>query len=76
MIGDDIGDLAGFAECGLRVAVGDAVAEVIDAADLVCERPGGHGAVRELADAMLTSVGGRPSTMASLHGRTVGSPWS
>ena len=52
-IGDDLGDLAAFAMSGVRVAVADAVAEVRAAADLICDRAGGQGAVRELADAIL-----------------------
>ena len=54
-IGDDLGDLPGFAESGVRVAVGDAVAEVRAAADLVCMQPGGAGAVREFIDELLAS---------------------
>ena len=54
-IGDDLGDLSGFVESGLRVAVGDAVDQVRAAADLVCQHPGGHGAVRELSDAILAA---------------------
>jgi len=57
MIGDDIGDLPGFSESGTSVAVADAVARVVEAADLVCDQSGGYGAVRELADAIVTSRG-------------------
>lgn len=55
MIGDDLGDLAAFSVVGVRVAVADAVDDVRRAADLVCELRGGHGAVRELAEAMLAA---------------------
>jgi N-acylneuraminate cytidylyltransferase len=55
MIGDDLGDLAGVTEAGVSVAVADAVQEVADVAHLVCDTPGGHGAVRELADEILRS---------------------
>lgn len=58
MIGDDLGDLAGFAAVGLAVAVADAEPAVIEAAHLVTSRPGGHGAVRELADAILEARAG------------------
>lgn len=54
-IGDDLGDLGAFSESGITVAVADAVAEVISCADIVCERSGGHGAVRELADAIVAA---------------------
>lgn len=53
MIGDDLGDLPGFEAAGLAVAVADAESSVRAAADVVCERAGGEGAVRELADAIL-----------------------
>ena len=57
MIGDDLGDLPGFAEAGVRVAVADAVAAVREAAHVVCDTSGGHGAVRELADAIIAARG-------------------
>jgi len=56
VIGDDLGDLAAFAVAGCSVAVADAVPEVKAAAHLVCEAGGGHGAVRELSDAILLSA--------------------
>lgn len=52
-IGDDLGDLAGFAACGVRLAVNDAVAEIKAKADYVTLASGGHGAVREIADMIL-----------------------
>jgi 3-deoxy-D-manno-octulosonate 8-phosphate phosphatase (KDO 8-P phosphatase) len=55
MIGDDLGDLPGFEESGVTVAVADAEPDVLRRADLVCDRNGGHGAVRELADAILAA---------------------
>jgi YrbI family 3-deoxy-D-manno-octulosonate 8-phosphate phosphatase len=55
MVGDDLGDLPGFTEVGVAIAVADAVDDVLRAADIVCERPGGHGAVREVADAILAA---------------------
>lgn len=58
MIGDDLGDLPGFEEAGIRVAVADAVEEVRSEADLVCSVPGGHGAVREFAEILLRSRAG------------------
>lgn len=54
-IGDDLGDLAAFAVSGTSVAVADAVQQVREAADLICDAAGGHGAVRELADEILGS---------------------
>jgi 3-deoxy-D-manno-octulosonate 8-phosphate phosphatase (KDO 8-P phosphatase) len=55
-VGDDLTDLPAFEVAGLRVAVGDAIAEVQEAADILTERPGGCGAVREVCDAILTAV--------------------
>lgn len=52
-IGDDIPDLPVFRRSGICVAVADAAPEVIDAADWVTSLPGGHGAVRELAEFIL-----------------------
>jgi 3-deoxy-D-manno-octulosonate 8-phosphate phosphatase KdsC-like HAD superfamily phosphatase len=55
MIGDDLGDLAGFAASGVGVAVADAVEPVRVAADLICDTAGGHGAVRELAEVIVAA---------------------
>lgn len=54
-VGDDIPDLALFESAGIRVAVANAVREVRAAADIVTSRPGGHGAVREIADRVLAA---------------------
>ncbi|MFM7087547.1 MAG: KdsC family phosphatase [Cyanobium sp.] len=55
-LGDDLNDLAVRAQVGLLVATGDAVPALRRAADLVLQRPGGHGAVRELADRWLSGT--------------------
>ena len=47
-VGNEILDLPAFAEVGFRVAVADAVPEVLTEADLVLKKRGGHGAAREL----------------------------
>ncbi|MBH25658.1 MAG: 3-deoxy-D-manno-octulosonate 8-phosphate phosphatase [Myxococcales bacterium] len=54
-MGDDIPDLEAFAEVGLRVAPASARPEVLRAADAVTDASGGHGAVRELCDAVLAA---------------------
>lgn len=54
-VGDDVPDLALFEAAGVRVAVANAVHEVRTAADIVTARPGGHGAVREIADRVLAA---------------------
>jgi 3-deoxy-D-manno-octulosonate 8-phosphate phosphatase (KDO 8-P phosphatase) len=60
--GDDLPDLALFEQAGLRFAPANAVADVRAAADYVCERSGGSGAFREVAELLLagrTEPGGQ-----------------
>lgn len=52
-VGDDLPDLPVLHRVGLPVAVANAAPEVRAAARWVCERPGGTGAVREFAEALL-----------------------
>ena len=52
-IGDDLPDLAALEHVGLAVAVGDACAEVREAAHYVTTAPGGRGAVRETIELIL-----------------------
>jgi 3-deoxy-D-manno-octulosonate 8-phosphate phosphatase (KDO 8-P phosphatase) len=52
-VGDDIVDLGVLERVGLGVAVADGVAEARAAADYVTRAPGGHGAVREVAELIL-----------------------
>lgn len=52
-LGNDVNDLDAMALVGWPVAVADARPEVRAAARRVLSRPGGHGAVRELADLVL-----------------------
>jgi 3-deoxy-D-manno-octulosonate 8-phosphate phosphatase (KDO 8-P phosphatase) len=56
-MGDDVNDLPALAIVGLSAAPADARAEVLASAEFVCSKPGGHGAVRELADALLHARG-------------------
>lgn len=56
-IGDDSIDLPAFAACGLSYAVADAPSYVKQHATGVLALAGGQGAVRELADAILTAHG-------------------
>jgi N-acylneuraminate cytidylyltransferase len=61
-VGNDVNDLECMQMVGCAVAVRDAHPDVLVKADLVLDRPGGHGAVRELCDrvhAHLTSGGVR-----------------
>ncbi len=52
-VGNDTNDLDCFRLVGYAVAVNDAQPEVKRAADLVLNRNGGHGAVREICDMIL-----------------------
>ena len=53
-VGNDINDLPCFALAGWAVAVADAQSEVLRAADFVTTKTGGHGAVREVCDLILS----------------------
>ena len=52
-IGDDIGDLSILHRVGLAVAVEDGCHELFPSVDYVTEKPGGRGAVREIAELLL-----------------------
>lgn len=52
-VGNDVNDLAALEIVGFPVAVSDAHPRVREAAGLVLDRPGGRGAVRQLADLLL-----------------------
>lgn len=54
---DDLPDLALMRGVGLPVAVADADPHVLAEAAWVTRSPGGHGAVRELCDALLAARG-------------------
>jgi 3-deoxy-D-manno-octulosonate 8-phosphate phosphatase (KDO 8-P phosphatase) len=56
-IGDDIVDIPVMSRAGLSFAVADAEPYVKDAAQLVTERDGGEGAVREVIDYILKARG-------------------
>jgi YrbI family 3-deoxy-D-manno-octulosonate 8-phosphate phosphatase len=49
-VGNDLNDVGCLEACGWGVAVADAYPEAAEAADAHTERPGGHGAVREVCD--------------------------
>jgi 3-deoxy-D-manno-octulosonate 8-phosphate phosphatase (KDO 8-P phosphatase) len=57
-VGDDTPDAPILAAAGLGIAVADAHADALAAADLVTTRLGGHGAVREVCDWLLAARGG------------------
>jgi YrbI family 3-deoxy-D-manno-octulosonate 8-phosphate phosphatase len=62
-IGDDLPDLAMFLETGLRIAVGDAAAELVACADKVTLGQGGRGALREACEWILKCQGKWPDLM-------------
>ncbi|MGQ9920701.1 MAG: KdsC family phosphatase [Desulfobacca sp.] len=57
VVGDDLVDLGMMQQAGLAVAVADAPPEVQARAHWVTTQPGGRGAVRELAEAILKAQG-------------------
>jgi 3-deoxy-D-manno-octulosonate 8-phosphate phosphatase (KDO 8-P phosphatase) len=73
-VGDDLNDLPAFGVCGVRVAPANAVTEVKALADLVTERPGGSGAVRELCDVILKVQGKWNDALARYLGQLLTPP--
>ena len=55
-IGDDLPDLTAIKMCGFSACPSDACSEVLDAVDHVSSKPGGDGAVREIAELILRST--------------------
>ena len=55
-VGNDINDLPCFEIAGWSVAVADAYPEVLQAADFVLSKPGGHGAVRDVCEIILKNL--------------------
>lgn len=56
-VGNDVNDLPCFPLVGWAVAVADALPEVKRQADHVLHQPGGHAAVREICDLILSKKG-------------------
>lgn len=52
-IGDDVNDLEAMALAGLSACPGDACADVMERAHIVCTAKGGHGALREFAEILI-----------------------
>lgn len=61
-IGDDVNDIYAMQIAGLSVCVADAVKAVRDVSHIICSSPGGNGAVREIAEFILTCQG-KPITL-------------
>jgi 3-deoxy-D-manno-octulosonate 8-phosphate phosphatase (KDO 8-P phosphatase) len=62
-VGDDLADLPVLRRVGLPIAVANAVAEVQAAAVFVTRAAGGHGAVREVVEAILKARGRWPELL-------------
>lgn len=62
-VGDDLADLQVMRRVGLPIAVANAVLEVREVAVAVTQARGGHGAVREVADALLKARGVWPDML-------------
>jgi N-acylneuraminate cytidylyltransferase len=58
-LGNDVNDLGCLRLAGCALVVADAHPAAKAEADLVLSHPGGHGAVRELCDALLAQLEGR-----------------
>ena len=56
-VGDDVVDLPVMLKVGFSATVADAVEDIKPFVDLVTERPGGRGAVREVCDYILKATG-------------------
>ncbi len=52
-IGDDINDIEAIKWAEIGACPVDAVQEVLNVADYICSKPGGYGAIREIADLIL-----------------------
>ena len=68
-IGDDVQDLPVLWRAGFSAAPANAVAEVKSEVDYVCQRSGGHGAVRELIDLLLWEKGIKAEVIAAFTGK-------
>lgn len=62
-VGDDLADLTVMRRVGLPIAVANAVAEVRAVATYVTRASGGHGAVREVVEALLGARGEWPDIL-------------
>jgi 3-deoxy-D-manno-octulosonate 8-phosphate phosphatase (KDO 8-P phosphatase) len=62
-VGDDLADLQVMRRVGLPIAVANAVTEIRAVADGVTSAPGGHGAVREIVEALLKARGVWPEML-------------
>jgi len=59
-VGDDIPDLPLLSKVGYSIAVANAVAAVREFCDFTTDAAGGHGAVREVCELVLSGIGESP----------------
>ena len=52
-IGDDVNDEAVMRAVGLSACPADAFEDILQIADYICQKPGGHGAFREFAELII-----------------------
>ncbi len=55
-MGDDLPDLDAFDVCDLRISLSSGHQSVIDSADIVVEKSGGRGAVRDLCEIIIRHI--------------------
>lgn len=67
-VGDDIVDISLLRQVGFSAAVADAEEYVLSEVDFVSSRRGGHGAVREIIEFVLTSCGAWDKVSAKYFG--------
>lgn len=70
MMGDDVVDLPAMTYCGLTMAPADAHKGVLQTVDWVSDYNGGHGAVRQLCEAILLAKGYWSEVMETPYGVT------
>ncbi|ORU00939.1 3-deoxy-D-manno-octulosonate 8-phosphate phosphatase [Anaerovibrio sp. JC8] len=68
-VGDDINDIPLIMQAGLGCAVGDAVPEVRELAQVVADAQGGNGAVREIIEFILKEQGKWDSLVGTFIGK-------
>jgi YrbI family 3-deoxy-D-manno-octulosonate 8-phosphate phosphatase len=59
-IGDDVNDLEALQAAGFSAAPADALPPILKAVQYVCQKKGGEGAVREIADLILAAQAANP----------------
>ncbi len=76
MMGDDIIDLPPMYRCGLSLAPADACLAVLNHVDWVSGHPGGRGAIRQAAEAIILAQGSWNDVMGRYRVTPADSGWS